>query len=259
MNVNSSREKKSRIKPIIFLILMALAAPSASVRAEPVTLRLAANYWEPYTGKDIPNQGIATEIVLTALERAGYFSRVEFMPWSRVQALAYNRVIDGIVAVWPTAQRQKKLVLSQSYLKNRLYLYHIRSDVCKDGYFAPMPNIKIGVGRDYDYSESFQEKYGKYLSVGDRVQQNLLKLKYGRIDYLLEDDLVMKSALKYVGTEYANTPILRCPKSPLMELELSFALRSDFPNAVNIIQKFDEEIRKMRKDGTINSIFVRHK
>lgn len=253
-----TKKNKSKIRPTIVLILLMQMFFSAPMRAEPLTMRLAANYWEPYTGEHILNQGLATEIVLTALERAGYFSRVDFMPWSRVQALAYNRVIDGIVAVWPTAQRQKKLVFSHSYLKNRLYLYHIETNLCKEGNFETIPNIKIGVGRDYDYSENFQQKYGQYLSIGDRVQQNLLKLRYGRIDYLLEDELVMKSALKYFGSDYSNMKILRCPTSPLMELDLSFALRSDFPNAATIIQKFNAEIRKMRKDGTMTAILNRH-
>src|SRR5471030_819713 len=56
-----------RSKLPLALLLLTLAAPAA-----PPPLHLVANYWEPYTGQDLPQQGLACEVVATALRRAGY-------------------------------------------------------------------------------------------------------------------------------------------------------------------------------------------
>ncbi len=74
------------MKPLACLCMLAclagLASPSPAAEPHPA-LRLTANIWEPYTGADLPRQGIASEIVTTALARAGYTAEISIMPWSR--------------------------------------------------------------------------------------------------------------------------------------------------------------------------------
>ena len=54
-------------------------------------LKLVNDPWPPYTGETLPGKGIATEIVVTALRRAGYETQVTFVPWKR----ALKGTIDG--------------------------------------------------------------------------------------------------------------------------------------------------------------------
>lgn len=128
-----------------------------------VVLHLSANYWEPYTGESLPSQGIATEIVVTALARAGYRAEVKFMPWSRALVSTYQGQTDGVVAVWSTSQRRSKLLYSDSYLLNELYLFHFRPGICNERALNSLADMRIGVGRDYDYSDDFLTKYSHSL------------------------------------------------------------------------------------------------
>ncbi len=106
-----------RSKLPLALLLLALSARPAP----PPPLHLVANYWEPYTGPNLPQQGLASEIVLTALQRAGYQVDIAIMPWSRVLTTLYQHQADGVVAIWATNERRRKLLFSDSYLSNQLF------------------------------------------------------------------------------------------------------------------------------------------
>jgi polar amino acid transport system substrate-binding protein len=46
-------------------------------------LHLANDPWPPYTSNNLPNKGLATNIVQVALSKAGFSSIVSFVPWER--------------------------------------------------------------------------------------------------------------------------------------------------------------------------------
>ncbi len=66
--------------------------------------------------QNLPQQGLASEIVLTALQRAGYQADITIMPWSRVLPMLYQHQTDGVVAIWATNDRRSKPLFSDSYL-----------------------------------------------------------------------------------------------------------------------------------------------
>ncbi len=236
------------------LIFAVLCTSYTGAQGRKPVLRLSANYWEPYTGENLPRQGIATEIVVTALARAGYSVEVNFMPWSRVLATTYQGSADGVVAIWSTNQRRAKLLYSDSYLANELFLFYLRPALCSGRIPSSLSEMRIGVGRDYDYSDEFLAKYGPALRPVNRVLQNLQKLQLGRIDMVLEDRRIVDYAIQHNPKEmYGLTPLL-CPASPLLTLPLYFGMSRDYPNADSIISAFNVQLKAMRKDGTLEAI-----
>ena len=61
--------------------LIGLLLLTQSAAAE--KLRLVADAWPPFTDATLVNGGLATDIVSTALARAGYASDFEQVPWAR--------------------------------------------------------------------------------------------------------------------------------------------------------------------------------
>jgi polar amino acid transport system substrate-binding protein len=217
-------------------------------------LHLSANHWEPYTGESLPRQGIATEIVVTALARAGYAVDVKFMPWSRALATTYQGGTDGVVAVWSTSQRRAKLLYSETYLFNELFLFYLRPGLCNGRVPTSLAQMQIGVGRDYDYSDQFLAKYGPALRPVNKVQQNLLKLQLGRIDMVLEDKRIVDYTIQHNLKELNGLAPLVCPASPLLTLPLYFGMSRDYPNAEGIIAAFNLQLQGMKRDGTLDAI-----
>jgi len=225
----------------------------ASDQSAPV-LHLSANYWAPYTGEALAQQGVASEIVVTALRRAGYRASISFMPWSRALTSTYRGLSDGVVAVWSTQQRRARLVYSDSYLSNRMFLFYAKAGRCNDGLST---GTRIGVGRNYEYSDNFLAQYSQLLKPVDRLEQNLLKLQVGRVDFVLEDPLIVHHALQHGPKGFDQPPPQQCAGKPLLTLPLHFGLRRDFPNAAAIVAAFNLQLKAMKKDGTLDAALRR--
>lgn len=239
---------------VLLLCALAFAGAASPAAGQKTLLRLSANHWEPYTGAALPNQGVATEIVVTALERAGYATEVSFVPWSRALSSTYSGSADGIVAIWPTSQRRSRILFSDSYLSNSLYLLYLRPELAAKSSMEALDGVRIGVGRDYDYSDSFLTRNKYSLEPVDRVTQNLSKLYLGRVDMVLEDKHIVEYTLRNNQAEYGRQPPLKFSDDPLLRLPLHFGINRNHPDAEEIIAAFNAQLKSMKKDGTLASI-----
>ena len=66
-------------RAVALIGVLLLAQPAFAQR-----LRLVADAWPPFTDATLINGGLATDIVSTALARAGYASDFEQVPWASV-------------------------------------------------------------------------------------------------------------------------------------------------------------------------------
>jgi len=232
----------------VFIAILAL--PS---EARPL-LRLAANYWEPYTGNSLVNNGIASEIVVTALNRAGYDVTIDIMPWKRVLAMTYNGSVDGVVAIWSTKERDSKLLFSSSYMSNELVLLYMPGVVREPKSLEELTGLTVGIGSGYDYSDEFLRHKNFKTEPVSNVIQNLLKLTIGRVDMVLEDRLIAKFAIKKYSINNKVLSRIVFSEKPIMYTPVYFAINPNVPNSRKIISEFNYQILTMRKDGTLIKI-----
>jgi len=241
-----------RSKLPLALLLLTLSAPAA-----PPPLHLVANYWEPYTGQDLPQQGLACEVVATALRRAGYPVDITIMPWSRVLSTVYQHQADGVVAIWATSERRGKLLFSDSYLSNQLFILHMPGQLSDAIGFKQLSGARIGIGRDYEYSDEFLAQSNFQRVPVDRTIQNLLKLTIGRIDGVLEDKLIAQYQIQANIDKHGALGDIEFAPTPMMTLPLYLAINPLTPNAQQIIAQFNLQLAGMRKDGTLDAILAR--
>lgn len=239
----------------IFFFTFVLALP---VQARQV-LRLAANYWEPYTGESLVNNGIASEVVVTALNRAGYDVTIDIMPWKRVLARAYTGSVDGIVAIWSTKERRSKLLFSSSYMSNELILLYMPSMRRKPKSLVDLTGLTLGIGSGYDYSDEFLSYKNFNVESVPNVMQNLLKLTMGRVDVVLEDKLIAKYTIQKYSIKNKSLNNIISSKTPVLQIPVYFALNPKVPNSEKIIMKFNYEMTKMSEDGTLREILSKTK
>ncbi len=228
------------------------------VQARPV-LRLAANYWEPYTGESVVNKGISSEIVATALNRAGYDVKIDIMPWKRVLASAYGGSVDGVVAIWSTTERRDKLLFSKSYMSNELVFLYMSNVNEKPTSLSDVSGLTVGIGSGYDYSDEFLTHKNFKVESVPNVMQNLLKLTRGRVGVVLEDRLIAKYSIQKYASKYPALGNVEFSSQPVMQIPLYFSLNPNTPNAEAIIMRFDTEIARMKQDGTLRKILANPK
>ena len=86
------------------LLALLLLLTQTAGAAEP--LRLAANNWPPFTDRSLPGNGLATDLVSTALSRAGYRSQYIEVPWARVIKGVQQGNYDVVLTAWYSADRE---------------------------------------------------------------------------------------------------------------------------------------------------------
>ncbi|MBA1273590.1 substrate-binding periplasmic protein [Stutzerimonas azotifigens] len=231
---------------LLFLILlMAGHAP-----AEP--LRLAANAWPPYTDQRLPGNGLAVELVTTALRRAGYEVEYVEVPWSRVMHGLVRGDYD-LASAWYSPKRLGFAAYSQPYLTNRLrWVARHGSAIDYEGPRSLRP-YRLGLARGYAYSpELEQDAELEKVEVADFVSAARM-LSAGRIDLALEDEQVvrhhLRNELRLVREAYEMLP------TAYSENGLSLLVRRGHPHVVEIVQAFDREIARMQADGSYRDIF----
>lgn len=220
------------------------------------TLRLAANFWPPFTDESALNNGVATDLVTTALARAGYASQYEEVPWERAVRFLQRGEFDGLVGAWFSEERALYGHFSKPYLINRIRLLQRKGRGIQFRRLSDLYPYRIAVGRGYAYSPEFDNDPRLRKSVVGGFINAARMLSRGRVDLTLEDELV---ARYYFSRELRDIrDQLEFLPQPLSESSLHLLVRRSHPDHQRIVEAFDQAIAAMHADGSYAEIFRRH-
>ncbi|WP_028629599.1 substrate-binding periplasmic protein [Metapseudomonas resinovorans] len=234
--------------------LFALLIVTLSAHAE--TLRMAADVWPPFTDARLASNGLAAELVSTALKRAGFRPEYVEVPWARALRGVQTGDYDLIVSAWHSEERATYGQFSKPYLTNRIrFLKHKGSDV---DFQAPedLKRYSIAVVRGYSYQPAFDADTSlkKVPVMGFLMGARMLAA--GRVQLTLEDELVARF---YLNRELAGIrEQLEFLPRPLSENGLHILVRRSHPRHQQLVEDFDQAMQAMREDGTYRAIFARH-
>ncbi len=214
-------------------------------------LRLASDVWPPFTD-EAPKRAFALDLVQEALAHNKVQVETNILGFTEVMEGIRSAKFDGSAALWYSPERASYLLYSEPYLENRLILVGKKgSDVSVDS-LSKLKGKRIAVVESYAYGSLLDNAKNVELVPGSSDQQNLQRLLKGDVDYMLVDALLIEYLLEYQSEETAH--YLEIGKVTLLSLPLYFAIRKETPGAAKIIADFNEEIKKMKTDGTYNRI-----
>lgn len=242
-----------RARLLAIVTVGALLAPPMSTAA---TLQVTGSLWSPYIDSELPEGGLATDLVRTALTRAGYDIQANVETWSRAYQGVALGVYDVVVAVWETRARSEDLLFSEPYLLNDI-VFLSRADLLVDFRdLADLIGYRIGVERDFAYDEAFDADSNLTKVVNDHLIQNLLLLRQGRIDMLVGDQWsILHQISEFMPADVAEFRML---SKPLTRRALRLGVSRQHPDAAEIVAAFDAAVESMRKDGTYQRLVAKH-
>ena len=122
--------------------------------------------------------------------------------------------------------------------------------------FNDLKGMMIGIVQDYAYDEEFNQSY-QLTKISERnLIQNLLKLKQGRLDLAVDDELVLLYEInQYMPNSMQEFEFL--PK-PLAVRGVHIGVSRENPNHEKIAAAFDKAIEAMKKDGSYDKIIQKH-
>jgi len=219
-------------------------------------LRLVADPWPPFTGHSLLNNGVASDLVSSALGRAGYATEYAQVPWERAVRGLRRSDYDVLINAWYTEERARFGHFSAPYLINRIRLLRRKGSAIKFGQLSDLYIQRIAVVRGYAYSAEFNGDPRLHkIGVGSFASAARM-LQAKRVELTLEDEFVARyhfaRELSGIRDELEFLP------RPLSENGLHILIRRSHPDHQGIAEAFDRAIVAMRADGSYAAILQRH-
>ncbi|MND66479.1 ABC transporter arginine-binding protein 1 precursor [compost metagenome] len=241
---------RSRWAHALFALLLAWGSASAE------QLRMAANLWPPFTDARLTGNGLAAELVSTALKRAGHTTEYVEVPWARALRGLQEGDYDLLVSAWYNDERARYGLFSKPYLTNRILFLKRKDGPVAYSVLADLRAYSIAVGRGYRYGTAFDNDPSLTKVPVVDFQMAARMLAAGRVQLALEDELAarfyLNRELKGISDQLEFLP------KPLSENGLHILVRRSHPHHRQLVEAFDRAMQAMREDGTYQAIFARH-
>ena len=101
-------------------LFICLAVCSYSAMALDINVVHSGN-WPPYADEDLPEQGLAIDLVTTALKRAGYSTQVKTASLKQILEGSKTGIYDVFATPWYTMDRDQYLDFSQPYMQSSIH------------------------------------------------------------------------------------------------------------------------------------------
>jgi polar amino acid transport system substrate-binding protein len=234
--------------------LIGLLLLTQSATAE--KLRLVADAWPPFTDSTLVNGGLATDIVSTALARAGYASDFEQVPWARALLGVGEGRYDVLVNAWYTDDRTKLGQFSGEYLLNRVRFLKRKDTPIEYNNLQQLHTYPIAVVRGYAYSPEFDDDESLQKVPVHSFSMAVRMVVADRVKLTLEDEYVARYYLARESSKVRNA-VEFLPK-PLSENSLHILVSLKNPLHEQIVAGFDREIAAMKVDGSYQRLIKQH-
>lgn len=243
----------SRYFTVNIFIFLVLVFPA---HADDKLLQVALDHWPPYIDKYHPDYGLATELVTTALARAGYKTSLTVENWTSALEGTRIGVYDVIIAGWHTTRREELYEFSKPYLYNEIKFIKRRDKPFTYNSFTDLQGLLIGVVENYAYSPEFDNSNRLIKVPSQHLIQNLSLLQQGKIDLTLDD----KWAIRYQITNFmpGSTGEFEFLEKPLAVRSLHLLVSRDNPDHKQIVAEFDKAIVRMKSDGSFDAIVKKY-
>jgi polar amino acid transport system substrate-binding protein len=220
------------------------------------TLRLVADPWPPFNDQALPNNGVASDLVSSALGRAGYATTYAQVPWERAVRGLKRSNYDVLINAWYADERASYGYFSAPFLLNRIHFLRRKGSAIEFQQLADLYPRRIAVVRGYAYSAEFdRDPLLRKVAVGSFVSAARM-LHAKRVELALEDEFVARyhlaRELSGIRDELEFLP------QPLSENGLHILIRRSHPNHQEIAKAFNQAIDAMRADGSYTAILKRH-
>ncbi|MGO4001238.1 substrate-binding periplasmic protein [Pseudomonas fluorescens] len=236
------------------IALMGLLWISQDVEAQ--KLRLVADAWPPFTDATLVNGGLATDIVSTALARAGYASDFQQVPWARAMLGLGEGRYDVLVNAWYNDERTRIGQFSAEYLLNRIRFIKRKDAPIEYNNLQQLHTFAIAVVRGYAYSPEFDGDAALQKVPVHNFAMAVRMVAADRVKLTLEDEYVARYYLAHESPKVRNA--VEFVPQPLSENSLHILVSLKNPDHAKIVAGFDREIAGMKADGSYERLLRQH-
>lgn len=213
--------------------------------------------WEPYTTTKPDGKGVVNEIVLAACSASNIKIDLRFFPWERCEQNIQNGTAFAAFPYRITEDRLAKYYFSDELIKSRGVIFYWEgrgSDIAWQS-FKDFGNVRWGGLQGYWYVDELKKLGIRYDAIGT-LEQAILMLQSGRIQYFIEDELVCKMvASRVLGNEIGK---LKMVTKPANESTLHLMVSKQYPNSRALLDQFNKGLAVIKRNGVYAGILKKY-
>lgn len=169
---------------IQLVLVMAVAALSSPSQAE--RLEVATGEFVPFTGADLPGDGVVNQVVRRMAEDAGFDVDFVYGSWSRALETT-RRGRHHATSYWAYAPEYREdFILVGPIVRTRVLLFYLDgTTIPEGGALAALGELRIGATTNYTYTDAFDAMAESGALSVERASDDVSsfrKLLAGRID-----------------------------------------------------------------------------
>jgi len=237
------------------LLAMTLLTAGAARAEDPVTMM--TNTWPPYVDQQLPQQGLAVELVTYIFARAGYDVNNTVESWPRAMEGVRIGLYDVLGAAWRDDNREQDFIYSEPYLINELIIVKRRDMEGRFYSIGALANSRVGLSPDYAYGVDFTEIPGITVVYENHIIQNLMNLLNNKVDFVVGDRRVIALQLEeYLKDRRHEIEVVGISLPP-RALYVAGSRASERP--AQLIKEFNAALVETKRDGSYQKIIEKWK
>lgn len=233
-------------------------APSAFAASLPSVVRLANGEWPPYTGRNLPNRGCDSQVVVEAFALEHIQVEYEFLPWARGLLLSQNGVIDGAIEWDDTSEHLQTHFASKELSQQQWIFFWRKGNSSPWKRLSDLKNRTIGLTIGYAYSDAFSSLKIEEPTMFSEAKSDLLnfkKLLAGRIDLFPIERAVGQYIIKNELSPEEQAE-LEEDATPLAEFTPHLLLSRTLPENEHRMRLFNQGLQRLKASSRYQEIMA---
>ena len=251
------------------VIVAALAAPivltmavffwRADGAAPLKPIRVLTGEWSPYSGADLPDYGLASAIVTTALREAGYEPQLQFVPWKLALPTAARAETNADIRVsypwYYKESRAEEFYYSVPIMQVQMGLFFDRKrnpEVARARSLKEISHLRTILIEGYRYHADIEAAFLNRVTEPDIIAA-FDRLKRDPSVHLIPEAMevgryTIRRHFPELVSRVAMNPFIRC------ELDLHLIASKRNPHNKRLIDKVDRNLLALEESNAANGI-----
>lgn len=205
--------------------------------------------WQPFSGRDLADGGIAITVLREALSKEGIDLNVLYYPWTRAVKTAADPALLGYYPAWREEVLDGFSASSVIFTSPVVFVENVNHPL-KWTKLNDLKGKTIGVVQNYGNTTEFNALVAKGVIKTEIAQDdltNIRKVAMGRIDGAFIDLYNLKYYLKKEARDFES--LVQANPRIIAEKSIHLAINNHFANkkAAEIIKRATEKIKSQKK------------
>lgn len=227
---------------------------NVSTASDPITV--VADEWPPFSGSELPGQGISIDVTRAVLERAGYQVQTAILPWARIVNGAQTGEHDIITSLFADPDMEKLLDYSAPFYTTEVKFIQRKGGAIEFDGLESLTPYSIAVGAGFLYSPAFDNADFLNKFEVTTTLQGIQMVAAGHIDLTLDSTDVLRHSIELGGPDLKEQ--LELMEPAVISQEIHMAVSRSRSDHAKIVADFNRTLGEMQSDGSLATLLEKH-